>query len=176
MVTCVRTVDDVLNEHADALGADFVGYRNHVYRVANLCLAIAGQRQLEKVAVAAVFHDLGIWTDGTFDYIAPSIALARDYLRAHAREGWSEEVVAMISNHHKITRSAADPESPIEAFRRALSLEPGNLRARFYLASSYLDAGREGEALEALNEVLRSDPKNVDARLQLGFLHRRAKS
>ena len=118
-MTCVRTVDDVLNEHADALGADFVGYRNHVYRVANLCLAIAGQRQLEKVAVAAVFHDLGIWTDGTFDYIAPSIALAHDYLAAHAREDWSAEIEAMISDHHKITRSMAEPASVVEAFRRA---------------------------------------------------------
>jgi tetratricopeptide (TPR) repeat protein len=63
----------------------------------------------------------------------------------------------------------------IEAFQRALTLEPQNLRARFYLASSFLDAGREGEALESLNEVLRTDPKNVDARLQLGFLHSRAK-
>jgi hypothetical protein len=31
---------------------------------------------LEKIAVAAVFHDLGIWTNKTFDYIAPSVALA----------------------------------------------------------------------------------------------------
>jgi HD superfamily phosphodiesterase len=43
-----------------------------------LCVAIAGGRgDLEKIAAAAVFHDLGIWTDRTFDYIAPSIALAR---------------------------------------------------------------------------------------------------
>jgi HD superfamily phosphodiesterase len=55
-----------------------------VYRVVNLCLAIVGdsRAELEKIAVAAVFHDLGIWTNHTFDYIAPSVTLAREHLAA----------------------------------------------------------------------------------------------
>jgi hypothetical protein len=119
LLTRVATIDDVLSEHATALGQDFVGYRNHVYRIVNLCAAIAGPGQLEKIAVAAAFHDLGIWTNGTFDYIAPSIALAHDYLAAGARQGWAAEIEAMIASHHKITRATADPDSLIEAFRRA---------------------------------------------------------
>ena len=53
-----------------------------VYRVVDLCLAIVGDSrvELEKIAVAAVFHDLGIWTNKTFDYIAPSVAIAREHL------------------------------------------------------------------------------------------------
>ena len=77
--TSIPTVSTVLENQASALGHDFVAYRNHVYRVVNLCLAIAGggdQVELEKIAVAAVFHDLGIWTNHTFDYIAPSV---KDY-------------------------------------------------------------------------------------------------
>ena len=77
--TSIPTVSAVLENHASALGRDFIAYRNHVYRVANLCLEIAGGGdgvELEKIAVAAVFHDLGIWTNHTFDYIAPSVALA----------------------------------------------------------------------------------------------------
>jgi hypothetical protein len=115
----ISTVDDVLNRHAMALRDDFVAYRNHVYRVVNLCAAIGGRSELEKIAVAAVFHDLGIWTNGTFDYIAPSIALAHDYLVAGAREDWTDEIEGMIADHHKITPSTADPDSLIEAFRRA---------------------------------------------------------
>ena len=42
---------------------------------------------LEKIAVAAVIHDLGIWTNKTFDYIAPSAALAREHLAARGRAG-----------------------------------------------------------------------------------------
>ena len=78
LLTRIPTVDDVLSDHATVLRDDFVAYRNHVYRIVNLCVAFVGQTDLEKIAVAAVFHDLGIWTNGTFDYIAPSITLAHD--------------------------------------------------------------------------------------------------
>ena len=64
LLTRIPTIDDVLEGHASALGNDRVAYRNHVYRVVNLCVAIVGGRgEVEKIAAAAVFHDLGIWTD-----------------------------------------------------------------------------------------------------------------
>ena len=119
LLTDIPTVEDVLSDHATVLGNDFSAYRNHVYRIVNLCVAIAGRSELEKIAVAAVFHDLGIWTAGTFDYIAPSIALAHDYLVARAREDWTVEIEGMIADHHKITPSTAGPDSLVEAFRRA---------------------------------------------------------
>ena len=119
LLTRIPTIDAVLNDYATALSDDFLGYRNHVYRIVNLCVAIVGRREIEKIAVAAVFHDLGIWTNGTFDYIAPSIALARDYLVARAREDWTAEIEEMIADHHKITPATADPDSLIEAFRQA---------------------------------------------------------
>jgi hypothetical protein len=119
MLARIPTIDDVLNDHSKALGGDFVAYRNHVYRIVNLCVAMVGDNEVEKIAIAAVFHDLGIWTDGTFDYIAPSIALAHDYLVARAREDWIAEIEGMIGNHHKITAATAGPDSLVEAFRRA---------------------------------------------------------
>ena len=119
LLTRIPTIDDVLNDYATALRGDFVAYRNHVYRIVNLCVAIAGRSELEKIAVAAVFHDLGIWTNGTFDYIAPSIALAHDYLVSRAHQDWTAEIEAMIADHHKITPSTAAPGSLIETFRRA---------------------------------------------------------
>ena len=119
LLTRIPAVDDVLSGHAPALRDDFLAYRNHVYRIVNLCVEIVGRSELERIAVAAVFHDLGIWTNGTFDYIAPSIALAHDYLVARAREDWTAEIDGMIADHHKITPSTAGPDSLIEAFRRA---------------------------------------------------------
>jgi len=119
LLTRIPTIDDVLSDHATALRGDFVAYRNHVYRIVNLCVAIAGRRELEKIAVAAVFHDLGIWTNKTFDYIAPSVALARGYLAAHGRAVWIAEIERMIADHHKITPSHADHGSLVEPFRRA---------------------------------------------------------
>ena len=121
--TSIPTVNAVLEHHAPALGHDLVAYRNHVYRVANLCLAmIAGARDrvaLEKIAVAAVFHDLGIWTNRTFDYIAPSIALARAHLVARAQADWLPEIESMIVDHHKITPSGPQRTPLVEPFRRA---------------------------------------------------------
>jgi HD superfamily phosphodiesterase len=83
LLTNLPTIEEVLGDYASELGYDFTAYRNHVYRVVNLCLAIVGDSrvELEKIAVAAVFHDLAIWTDDTFDYIAPSVAIAGEYLR-----------------------------------------------------------------------------------------------
>ena len=41
------------------------------------------------------------------------------YLVARGREDWTAEIEGMIADHHKITPSTADPDSLIEAFRRA---------------------------------------------------------
>jgi hypothetical protein len=121
LVTSLPIVEEVLHDHASELGHDLVAYRNHVYRVVNLCLAIVGVRgvEVEKITVAAVFHDLGIWTNKTFDYLAPSVALAREYLAAQGRPDWIAEIETMIEDHHKITPSAANPASLVEPFRRA---------------------------------------------------------
>jgi len=137
LVTRITTIDDVLNDHAAALRDDFVGYRNHVYRVVNLCVAIAGRNELERIAVAAAFHDLGIWTNHTFDYIAPSIALAHEYLVAHAREDWITEIERMIADHHKITPEA-DPDSLSEVFRRADWIDVTRGLRRFGIPRSFV--------------------------------------
>ena len=120
LLTSVPTIDEVLGDHASDLRDDFTAYRNHVYRVVNLCTAIQGDRDdLEKVAVAAAFHDLGIWTNKTFDYIPPSIALAHEHLTARGRADWVEEIERTIADHHKITPPAASPRWLVEPFRRA---------------------------------------------------------
>ena len=47
----IPIVDGVLEAHATELGGDFTAYRNHAYRVANLCLPL-----VESIALA---HDCG---------------------------------------------------------------------------------------------------------------------
>jgi hypothetical protein len=136
LVTSLPIVDDVLERHAAALGRDFVAYRNHVYRVVNLCLAVIGgnRQNLEKISLAAAFHDLGIWTDRTFDYIEPSVSLAREHLAAGSHAGWISEIEAMIENHHKITRARAHPDWLVEGFRRADWIDVSRGFRRFGLA------------------------------------------
>jgi hypothetical protein len=140
LVTSIPIVDGVLDHYATALGHDFIAYRNHVHRVVNLCLASTGgsRDDLDKIAVAAAFHDLGIWTDHTFDYIAPSASLAREYLMAHSRSDWIPEIEAMIANHHKITRARAHPDWLVEAFRRADWIDVSRGFRRFDLARPFI--------------------------------------
>jgi len=115
----IAIVEDVLRAHGGSLGRDAVAYRNHVYRVVNLSLVLGAPDDdaVDKIAIAGVFHDLGIWTDGTFDYLAPSVRLAVAYLSKSGRESWTKEITDAILNHHKIVATSAGGIA--EPFRRA---------------------------------------------------------
>jgi hypothetical protein len=121
LLTEIPVLDAVLRTHAAELGGDFGGYRNHAYRVVNFSVALSSSdpERLEKLAIAAAFHDLGIWTDGTFDYVPPSIALATAHLTRSGRSEWVPEIAGMIREHHKISRFLGDPRWLVEPFRRA---------------------------------------------------------
>jgi hypothetical protein len=121
VLTEIATLDALLMGHATLLGDDFTPYRNHTYRVANLCIAQASAdtQQIEKIAIAAAFHDLGIWTDGTFDYLQPSVRLASAYLADADKAAWVPEITETILQHHKISRYRSNPEWLVEPFRRA---------------------------------------------------------
>jgi HD domain len=142
LLTSIPTIEEVLDDHASELGHDFIAYRNHVYRVANLCLAIVGDSRVEreKIAVAAVFHDLGIWTNSTFDYIAPSVAVAREHLAARGLADWIPEIEATIADHHKVTPSHASPEWLVESFRRADWIDVSRGLRRFGLPRTFIAA------------------------------------
>lgn len=140
LVTNFPIVEEVLDAHASELGHDLTPYRNHVYRVANLCLAFIRDRpvELEKIAVAAVFHDLGIWTNRTFDYIAPSVAIAREHLSNRGLADWIPEIEAMIADHHKVTASHSNSESLVESFRRADWIDVTLGLRRFGLSRAFI--------------------------------------
>lgn len=65
------------------------------------------------------FHDLGIWTDGTFDYLEPSKRLARNYLAAKGLAHFGPEVEAIIHHHHKLSPYRGAFSSTAESFRQA---------------------------------------------------------
>lgn len=114
-------VDEILGSFDSALGRDARAYGNHVYRVVNLCFATGDHdaEAREKIEIAGAFHDLGIWTEGTLDYLRPSELAAAKYLVARGRETWIPEITEMIEMHHRV-RSCAESRSPlVEAFRRA---------------------------------------------------------
>lgn len=123
-------VSAMLSPYADDLGSDRPGYTNHVIRVLLFCDQLwerAGgtgerpSRQLE-YRVTGVFHDLGIWTDKTFDYLVPSIDLAAAYLEGQDCKDLIPLVDEMIDLHHK-QRPAGPPDSAVEIFRRADAID-----------------------------------------------------
>lgn len=121
MLTRLALFDELLEQHAPAIGKDLAGYRNHCYRMVNFANALASgdPDQLDKLAIAAAFHDIGIWTHGTFDYLPPSEQQARNWLARSGRTGWADEIAAMIAEHHKITACAPHHTALVEAFRQA---------------------------------------------------------
>ena len=115
-------LDELLDAWKPQIGAAFPGYRNHCQRMAAFTLALfpaATADDRRKIAIAACFHDLGIWSDGTIDYLPPSSRRARDHLAAQGLSAWTTEVEFMIDEHHKL-RAFKDPAWPlVEAFRKA---------------------------------------------------------
>jgi len=119
--TQLAELDDLLERHALALGSDAEAYRNHAYRVVNLCSAFAqpSEGELRRIVIAAAFHDLGIWTDRTFDYLEPSRRRACEHLESLGEQGWSAEIGAMVLEHHKISRCTGVASPLVEPFRKA---------------------------------------------------------
>ena len=164
----IPLLDELLAAHTTELGRDFSAYRNHTYRVVNFCVALSSgnPEPLEKITIAAAFHDLGIWTDRTFDYLQPSIRLAAAHLLRSGRSQWRAEIAGMILEHHKISRYRGSPDWLVEPFRRAdwvdvskglvtFGLSRGLLNETF---STWPDAGFHRRLVELSVARLRTHP------------------
>ena len=121
LLTEIPQLDELLAQHAADMGSDAVPYRNHTYRVANLCVSFASRdpATVHKIAIAAALHDMGIWTNKTFDYLPPSIELARTHLERVGKAEWTAEITTMILEHHKITQYRGRADWLVECFRRS---------------------------------------------------------
>ncbi len=110
----------MLDDLAPFTGKDDRKYRNHVHRVYLNCSMIDEEEiAQEKYAVAAVFHDIGIWTNGSIDYLLPSMAQAKAFLLTSGHLDWIEEVQSMIYWHHKTGAYQGNYQRTVETFRKA---------------------------------------------------------
>lgn len=145
-----RVAFSLITEHPDLerafllyqipLGKDLHAYKNHVYRMFNYAAwhIDYNDEHLPKLAIAAAFHDLGIWTHGTFDYLAPSEQVAMQYLqRINAPETWGMEIGLMIERHHQLPQYHGPYRQTVEAFRLAdlADLTKGNIRGKLPFAA-----------------------------------------
>lgn len=114
-----ETIDSILNTYKDCLGKEFEQYRNHVYRVFNFAM-LCEPMQCDNtiISIASAFHDLGIWTNQTFDYLGPSIDLAKEYCIQNSIDNVTiSEIEMIIDNHHKLSKVKTSQLA--EVFRRA---------------------------------------------------------
>ncbi len=134
-------LDEILGQWAEQLGPDLLPYRNHCSRMLNFCFALqAGctAEEREQMIIAAAFHDLGIWSDSTIDYLPPSVVRAQDYLRARDRAAWIPLVDRLIDEHHKL-RAYRDARFPLaEVFRKADLVDVSLGMIRFGLPRDFI--------------------------------------
>jgi hypothetical protein len=121
LLTTFPLVDEILAPFSATIGRDFAGYRNHIYRVLNFFhfLAQPARDIPDSVLIAAAFHDIGIWTDGTFDYLQPSANRAGTYLELHGLVHLQAEVAVLIHEHHKLRSCRGEFAHLAEIYRRA---------------------------------------------------------
>ena len=119
---CIQHLENILSEYKTLINKDYQGYLNHCIRMAGCCLMLSQKQDPEsihKIAIAAAFHDIGIWTANTLDYLPPSIEALNQYLAAHQLIHFQEELSLMITEHHKLS-STHYPKYPlVEYFRQA---------------------------------------------------------
>ncbi|HTE25551.1 hypothetical protein [Flavitalea sp.] len=114
------TVDQLMLPYKAVLDRDYEKYRNHVCRVVGNCMLLdKNPAHFMKYAIAGVFHDIGIWTNNTIDYLAPSIVVARKYLVQENLQEMAEEIELMIYWHHKTTSYKGDFQDTVNNFRKA---------------------------------------------------------
>ena len=115
------TMDAILDDHREVIGDDFTRYRNHCLFVLNATrlLADPDDADLDAYAVAVAFHDIGLWTAGTMDYLDPSADAAEAYLRAQGRAALVPAVTEIIQEHHKLRHCRGEHATLAEPFRRA---------------------------------------------------------
>ena len=136
--TEIALLEDIFAEWQPVIGKEYLGYRNHVYRMVHFCqlLTDCSEEARQKILIAGAFHDLGIWIEDTVDYIPPSLPPMLDYLQSRGLEAWLEEIGLMITEHHKL-RPYSDRALPlVEVFRQGDLVDFSLGLFRFGLAKS----------------------------------------
>ena len=146
----IDLVEEIIGNHESVMGDQMQPYKNHVYRVLNFCLMFhdPSPEESDKLAIAAAFHDLGMWPGDEIDYLAPSNKLAEEYLQRTGRDEWIEEISMMISYHHRF-RKCPDSFPPlVEVLRKGDWVDASMGVRRFGLPKS--EVGRVQNEIENL--------------------------
>lgn len=122
----IPSIESLIEPYRSDLGKKYDAYRNHVLRQLAFCEQLGGAEITHDTrfawTIAGAFHDLGIWSDKTWDYLGPSNAIAQRWLSENGREDLQPIVARMVHEHHSL-RARGDATDPVEVFRRADVIE-----------------------------------------------------
>lgn len=144
----VEEILDAHRHHARGDDQGYRGYRGHVYRVLNLARVLVddGGDRDDKLAVAAAFHDLDVFS--TLDYLAPSIRAQDAWLKQTGRHAWAPELAVVIAEHHRFRTYRGVHASMAEGFRRADLVDLSQGLIRFGIPREYVSAVRNSFDVE----------------------------
>lgn len=142
-------IDELLDARRRLFGGDeaqavFTAYRNHAYHILNFARqwAPASPVRDDKLAIAAVFHDIAAWPDDNLDYLRPSADQALAYLDSVGLADWKPEMRLMVEMHHKITAYRGAHADWVEPVRRADWCDISFATMRFGLPKTFVDEVR----------------------------------
>lgn len=138
--THIPLLEEILSPWKIKIGNDYDGYKNHVYRMLNFCFYLAKPNEEEKtkLIITAAFHDIGIWSDNTLDYLPPSVTQALVYLNKHELSSWTKEITLIIDMHHKLRPYKNTKLSLVEWFRKADLIDFSLGRVRYGVPKKYI--------------------------------------
>lgn len=138
----IPLLEEIFVDWQKAIGSEYQGYRNHVYRMIHFCLALkeCDREEGEKIIIAGAFHDIGIWIEDTVDYIPPSVPPAMAYLKTRNLEAWSDEITLMITEHHKVREYNSKLYPLVELFRKADLVDFSFGAFKFGIPQTYIKA------------------------------------
>lgn len=139
----VEEILDTHRDHARGDDAGYRGYRGHVYRVLNFARVLVpdGEQRDAKLAVAAAFHDLDVFS--TLDYLIPSIRAQDAWLKQTGRETWAPELAVVVAEHHRFLTYRGEHAWLAEGFRRADLVDVSQGLIRFGISREYVRAVRD---------------------------------
>ena len=125
-----------------------------------MALRPCNEEEKTKLAIAACFHDIGLCSDHTVDYIPPSVAQVKQYLSQAGLEAWSEEIGLMVGMHHKV-RPYTDKRYPlVELFRKGDLVDFSLGLFTFGLPSSFIKSVKEAIPNNGFHKFLMRGAKN----------------
>lgn len=126
VITHSTVVEQHLSNYKSLIGSDYDGYRNHIYRVMTYSIHFLhnDKTNMDVIATALVYHDIGLWTAKTLAYLEPGVELARKECEQIYSSDELDLQDAIIMNHHKLW--PVQNSTIVEAVRKADWIDASN--------------------------------------------------